>query len=148
MRFIGPLSRFSGGRAEPSQLHATNYELVGMASGPEPHRSLLVRELSKIFASSGKKSLILSGIPGMADEKTFGNLTILSHMESGMLKQVLCQAKRLFLRSGYSTIMDLHALGKTATVIPTPGQTEQEYLATLHSDSGWLIRANQGHLNL
>ncbi|HQU56730.1 MAG TPA: glycosyltransferase, partial [Chitinophagaceae bacterium] len=33
-------------------------------------------------------------------------------------------------RSGYSTIMDIIALGKKAILLPTPGQTEQEYLAT------------------
>ena len=32
-------------------------------------------------------------------------------------------------RSGYSTIMDLARLGKKAIFIPTPGQTEQTYLA-------------------
>ena len=35
----------------------------------------------------------------------------------------------IFCRSGYSTIMDLSKLGKKAILIPTPGQTEQEYLA-------------------
>lgn len=32
-------------------------------------------------------------------------------------------------RSGYTTIMDLVKLGHPALLIPTPGQTEQEYLA-------------------
>ncbi len=32
-------------------------------------------------------------------------------------------------RSGYTTIMDLAKLGKKAILVPTPGQTEQEYLA-------------------
>ena len=32
-------------------------------------------------------------------------------------------------RSGYSTLMDLMRLRKRAFLIPTPGQTEQEYLA-------------------
>jgi predicted glycosyltransferase len=31
-------------------------------------------------------------------------------------------------RAGYSTIMDLLKLGKRAILVPTPGQTEQEYL--------------------
>ena len=34
-------------------------------------------------------------------------------------------------RSGYSTLLDLAALGKKAIFVPTPGQTEQEYLADL-----------------
>jgi predicted glycosyltransferase len=32
-------------------------------------------------------------------------------------------------RCGYSTIMDLAVLKKKSILIPTPGQTEQEYLA-------------------
>jgi UDP-N-acetylglucosamine:LPS N-acetylglucosamine transferase len=32
-------------------------------------------------------------------------------------------------RSGYSTVMDIASLQKKSILIPTPGQTEQEYLA-------------------
>jgi len=32
------------------------------------------------------------------------------------------------MRSGYSSVMDLLKLGRRALLIPTPGQTEQEYL--------------------
>jgi UDP-N-acetylglucosamine:LPS N-acetylglucosamine transferase len=31
-------------------------------------------------------------------------------------------------RPGYSTVMDLRRVGKKAIFVPTPGQTEQEYL--------------------
>ena len=33
-------------------------------------------------------------------------------------------------RCGYSTVMDLMTLQKKSILIPTPGQTEQEYLAS------------------
>ena len=39
------------------------------------------------------------------------------------------KAEYVISRSGYSTIMDIIALGKKSILIPTPGQTEQEYLA-------------------
>ena len=44
----------------------------------------------------------------------------------------LLGAKTIIARSGYSTIMDLATLGVLwkARLIPTPGQPEQEYLAT------------------
>ena len=38
-------------------------------------------------------------------------------------------AKAIVCRSGYSSLMDLCALGQTAILIPTPGQPEQEKLA-------------------
>lgn len=147
-RFIGPLSRFSPCPIPAIGDNSERYELVGLVSGPEPHRSLLFRELSELFAASGKKSLVLGGMPGAEGTEIIGNLSLMPHLDSSSLQQVLCRAERLFVRSGYSTIMDLHALGIGATVIPTPGQTEQEYLAGLHSASGWLQMAKQGHLSV
>jgi UDP-N-acetylglucosamine:LPS N-acetylglucosamine transferase len=50
----------------------------------------------------------------------------------------MCRSKKIICRPGYSTIMDLSALQKPAYFIPTPGQTEQEYLAKLHGkENGW-----------
>ena len=43
-------------------------------------------------------------------------------------------------RSGYSTVMDLASLGKKAIFIPTPGQTEQEYLASISQKWGFGFR--------
>jgi UDP-N-acetylglucosamine:LPS N-acetylglucosamine transferase len=44
--------------------------------------------------------------------------------------------------------MDLAVLGKKALLIPTPGQTEQEYLARHLSEKGLFITQNQDELNL
>jgi UDP-N-acetylglucosamine:LPS N-acetylglucosamine transferase len=38
------------------------------------------------------------------------------------------KAEFVISRSGYSTVMDMAALQKKCIFIPTPGQTEQEYL--------------------
>src|SRR5690606_35008904 len=43
--------------------------------------------------------------------------------------QLVAQSRHLLCRSGYSTLMDLLALNRSALLVPTPGQTEQEYLA-------------------
>jgi hypothetical protein len=47
-------------------------------------------------------------------------------------------ARMIIARSGYSTIMDLEALGllDKTEFHPTPGQSEQEYLA------GWICQSN------
>lgn len=39
------------------------------------------------------------------------------------------QANVIVSRSGYSSLMDYKVLNKSAILIPTPGQPEQEYLA-------------------
>jgi len=51
-------------------------------------------------------------------------------------------------RSGYSTIMDLVRLNKSAILIPTPGQTEQEYLAKLMMERKWFYAVSQNDFNL
>ena len=46
----------------------------------------------------------------------------------------MLQAQKIIARSGYSTIMDLEVLNllHKAELHPTPGQSEQEYLALLY----------------
>ena len=44
--------------------------------------------------------------------------------------------------------MDLHKLGKNAILIPTPGQTEQEYLANYLAKKGEYKTQNQSNFNL
>jgi UDP-N-acetylglucosamine:LPS N-acetylglucosamine transferase len=57
-----------------------------------------------------------------------GCVRMMSHLPDAQLAGVLKSAGHIVCRSGYSTIMDLHALGCRAEFIATPGQTEQEYL--------------------
>ncbi|MEJ2114449.1 MAG: glycosyltransferase [Flavobacteriaceae bacterium] len=56
--------------------------------------------------------------------------TIFNFMETVELEKAINQSKLVIARSGYTTIMDLANLNKKAFFIPTPGQFEQEYLAT------------------
>ena len=51
-------------------------------------------------------------------------------------------------RPGYSTIMDLAVLGKKAIFIPTPGQTEQEYLARYCLEKKWFFSMNQNQIDI
>ena len=52
-----------------------------------------------------------------------------NHLSSEELNNEAMKAEFIISRSGYSTIMDIAALQKKSILIPTPGQTEQEYLA-------------------
>lgn len=54
---------------------------------------------------------------------------VFDFLTTDALNEKLMQSDILIARSGYSTIMDLAALQMSAILIPTPGQTEQEYLA-------------------
>lgn len=46
------------------------------------------------------------------------------------LRRTIQAANTIVCRSGYSTLINLHLLGvQNIVLIPTPGQSEQEYLA-------------------
>jgi UDP-N-acetylglucosamine:LPS N-acetylglucosamine transferase len=63
-----------------------------------------------------------------------------------MLSMILDSAI-VICRPGYSTLMDLATLGKNAILIPTPGQTEQEYLAEYLMDKGFFYSVSQGNFD-
>ena len=122
-KFIGPLSRF-----EKRDLHL-KYKYCFLISGPEPQRTILEniakRELEKIK----EKSIIILGKTEENKIEKYGTHTIYSHLKSEKLNKILLESEIIISRSGYTTIMDLYKLEKKAILIPTPGQTEQQYLA-------------------
>ncbi len=58
------------------------------------------------------------------------------------------RAKHIICRSGYSSVMELLALKKSALFVPTPGQTEQEYLAEYYEKEGLFSHCTQDKLDL
>jgi len=131
--FIGPLSRFTGMEPEPVN---TEYEVVAVISGVEPQRTLFEETILERFGNAPYKTLIVAGQPHREKKETcIGNITRVSHLKDSELAAVLKGTTKIISRSGYSTIMDLDALDclYKAELIPTPGQTEQEYLGLFHS---------------
>ena len=59
---------------------------------------------------------------------------LVSHLNAKALNQAMVNAKVVISRSGYSTVMDIAKLNKLAIFVPTPGQTEQLYLAKYFYD--------------
>jgi len=51
-------------------------------------------------------------------------------------------------RTGYTTLMDLATIGRTALLVPTPGQAEQEYLGHLHRGTGRFLVQDQHELDV
>jgi predicted glycosyltransferase len=138
IEYIGPLSRFS--RYQPSVISHAPYDIVAVLSGLEPHRTLLEQEIMKRYSGKEERTLIVQGLmnrPNMRIKR--GNITLVPYLKDEELVPVLSGAKHIIARSGYSTIMDLNALGLLKypmsdtpcqiDLIPTPGQPEQEYLA-------------------
>lgn len=135
VEYIGPLSRFD--YQSPFTIHHSPlYDVVAVLSGLEPHRSLLEKEILARYRDSEERVLVVQGLMSRPNTRIKrGNMTIVPYMSDAELVPALLGASRIIARSGYSTIMDLEALGvmDKAELIPTPGQPEQKYLATLHN---------------
>ena len=71
----------------------------------------------------------------------------INHLPSPEMKEMIYGSESIISRSGYTTIMDLVSLNCSALLIPTPGQTEQEYLAEYLSGKGWFTAISQRELN-
>jgi uncharacterized protein (TIGR00661 family) len=142
-KFIGPLSRFS--IIQEKQM-GESFQVVALLSGPEPARSDLQEKLIAYLSRTQFSCLIVEGKPNKSKQRThFNNIVITPHLSDDQLHYSLKQADYIFCRSGYSTLMDLHVLKCKATLIPTPAQTEQEYLALYHKNNHSVIQ--QKHLS-
>jgi uncharacterized protein (TIGR00661 family) len=141
-KYIGPLSRLQ------IQKKKDHLEILAIVSGPEPQRTIFEKILTKELKKTNKKSLLLQGKPEKNYSQEFNNLTIKSHLKTEELNQVMTDANTIICRAGYSTIMDLITLEKNATLVPTPGQTEQEYLAGFLSEKRRFKFQKQDEINL
>lgn len=136
--FVGPLSRFpSPGTAHAAALPAP--VLLGLVSGPEPQRSDMESALRTCFLRDGRPAWILAGRPGTPPHQE-GNVLTLGDLDDPPFEAAVLGADHILCRSGYSTLLDLVALQRTATLVPTLGQPEQEQLAHhWHATHGWPV---------
>ncbi|MFO7997892.1 MAG: glycosyltransferase [Bacteroidales bacterium] len=156
-RFVGTLSRFSG--MNPERLEnplpagfPVSFYLV-LLSGPEPQRGLLERELDSQFSKAGHavvfvRGVVMGGSSDSARESTKPKAIWFDHLPDPPLAWLIRNSRLVVCRSGYSTIMDLSVFGKRALLVPTPGQTEQEYLGRLMEERGWVACTPQDTLCL
>ncbi len=177
-RFIGPLSRFTSLRAERSNLIKEHeYDILAIISGPEPQRTIFEKLILEQIQNSNLKAVIVRGLPNLnviarnesemhRDEaillskneitsssqkalpRNDDNIKIFNHLSTKEFLQYFQKSKIVVCRAGYSSIMDLVTLGKKAILIPTPGQTEQEYLAQYHFEQGNFYTQKQHEFNI
>lgn len=147
-KYIGILSRYNKNKVS-SYIDDEEYDIVAIISGVEPQRThfekILINELKKI----DQKCILIAGRVDAEVSKTIDqNVTIINYLHNDALLYYIQRAKIIVCRSGYSTVMDLVALNKKAILIPTPGQTEQEYLAHSLADKQLAIMQTQDKINL
>ncbi len=145
--FLGPLSRFSKSEKNPNT--KKTIKILAILSGPEPQRSMLEGLLTEEFLKLPYKTAIVSGKTEIENVSyQLNNLTTYNNLQSEELLKTINDSELVICRSGYSSIMDLTVIHKKAIFIPTPGQTEQEYLANYHKEKGSFYFEKQKGFNL
>lgn len=126
--YIGLLSRFNSDNQEVTEKE--NKYLV-ILSGPEPQRTMFEDIILKQARDIKDNVLILRAKPDFYNlpRDVSDNVSMFNHVDDEMFVKLVNSAENIICRGGYSSLMDLIRLNRTAYLVPTPGQTEQEYLA-------------------
>lgn len=122
--YIGPVSRL-----QPVQA-AKNVDILAILSGPEPQRTIFENILLEQLKPTHYRSIIVRGVTEQnSRQKYTENITLIDSVQSEELSQLIASSKIIISRGGYVSLMDFAILGAKAILVPTPGQTEQEYTA-------------------
>lgn len=143
VKYIGILSRFK------KQEHSiTNYLLI-ILSGPEPQRSIFENLLLHQLKSFEAPVVLVRGLPAQSSTITLAqNIKVYNHLMADDLSKYIQQSAIVLTRAGYSSVMDLATLKQKAVLVPTPGQTEQVYLAALLKKRRLFYTCDQDNFNL
>lgn len=146
--YIGLLSQFSNCSFDCNKAR-TNRILI-LLSGPEPMRAIFesrliaqarnLQEYEFVVVGGNPLGERVGGLPEFIKYHT--------HLNASRLLVELEEASLVICRSGYSTIMDLALLQKKALLIPTPGQSEQEYLSRFLIQKGAFHSVEEHSLHL
>ena len=142
-KYIGVLSRMK--KIKTPLLR----KAIIILSGPEPQRTFLEKKILKQATKLPHQFLLVKGQTEEEERFYFSkNIEVVSFLASEELNQAIAESEIVISRSGYTTLMDLVFLEKKAILIPTPGQTEQEYLATHFHQQKVFFATSQKDLNL
>ncbi len=138
IHYIGPLSR-----CKPKPNIAKKFECCFLISGPEPYRSKFIHNAITVASTTYKPVAIITGdVLYKSTYQASKNVAIYNHLPMTQLVEVIETSAFVVCRSGYSSIMDLCALKTKAIMLPTPSQTEQQYLAKYMHQQGWAVHIN------
>jgi UDP:flavonoid glycosyltransferase YjiC (YdhE family) len=152
VRFVGTLSRISdlseSGFKNPLPNDFNKAFSLAIISGPEPQRSIFENILRAQVEKTTQPVVFMLGKPEGGLRQKTANAYFFDHATTAEFAWLIKNAGMVICRSGYSTLMDLSAFGKKALLVPTPGQTEQEYLGQMLAESGQARCVKQMELKL
>ena len=118
-------------------------------SGPEPQRTVLQKKMVEMSGQLEGNVVIAGGVPERTATRSGENLRFYSFLNAEQQADMMNRAKFIISRPGYTTVMELAELDKKrALFLPTPGQTEQEYLADYYEKQGYFHSVSQYNLKL
>lgn len=127
VEYIGPLSRFTADTMDEPSLPVP--QVLVVLSGPGRQKKMFTKRILRRLNGVAKRILVVGAEPNLKYQITNGNTLVINHLSTQELNSLLKLAPHVIARSGYTTIMDLHRIGRRAILFPTKGQWEQEYLA-------------------
>ena len=125
-------------------------DLLVMISGPEPQRTIFEQTvLPQLPEIPGTKVVLLGSPTHRSVACPDPHTTIKSYVDTEEKITLLNRARFIICRSGYTTMMELAEVQKRhGLFVPTPGQTEQEYLSAYYRKKGWFLSQSQYHIDL
>lgn len=132
VEYIGWFSRFEAENFL-DEINTEAGNILVVVSGPSPYGEQFLEEVIDFARSHDVKiQCITPNQPKLTDMPANMEVTISSNWKKMDALYQKCDI--LISRAGYSTLMDLKVLNKSAILIPTKGQLEQIYLSELHQD--------------
>lgn len=144
LEYIGMLTRFQ------EQGTRNRKQVTVLLSGPEPQRTLLEEKIVEQAKQTLQPITLVRGLPAAAEEKPElpSFIQHYNHLETSELQNLLLESELVIMRSGYTSLMELMQLQIKTVLVPTPGQTEQEYLAVLFQEKAYAVQMEQERFDL
>jgi UDP-N-acetylglucosamine transferase subunit ALG13 len=141
--FIGPVSRFM---ELQNHQENQNIDVLFILSGPEPQRSIFE---DLILRQTQGTNLNMVLVRGTTKTLNFAcEMSVINLADTKTLSTLFSRSRLLVCRSGYTSVMDLYHLKKRAVLVPTPGQTEQEFLSQHLQENKLFYSMSQKDFNI
>lgn len=140
MNLLSRLQEFATGNSseKPANL------FLAIVSGPEPQRSIFQELLWREGNQLQEPFQIIAGTANQPNNQAISATgSIIPHLGGPALAKAIQNCSYIISRGGYTSLMELIPFGKKLILVPTPGQTEQVYLAKRWQENGWAIAYDQ-----
>lgn len=118
-------------------------------SGPEPQRTIFQKKITSQLKELEGRIVIAGGNPDSTATSSSDNLRFYGFLGAEQQENIMNRAKFIIARPGYTTVMELAELNKNRVLfLPTPGQSEQEYLADYYERQKYFHHVSQYRLKL